>query len=117
MSGNRLRLKGQRFGKLFVLREETKRRSEWHTYWRCACDCGTTYIARGANLVDGHTNQCKKCAVKQGVLTRQTESGSIVPAEQSFAMRVYIAAALHIGQGVKEMRDIMALAHDELTRV
>jgi len=50
-------LVGQRFGKLLVLGETTKR-YRGNVYWLCQCDCGNTWVALGSNLKQGQTRSC-----------------------------------------------------------
>ena len=49
-------LTGQRFGKLTVtaLYKSPKKK----TMWTCKCDCGSTTLAQGGNLKNGHTSSC-----------------------------------------------------------
>lgn len=46
----------KKFNKIKVLRyaESVKGRAKWE----CQCDCGTVFVAFGANLKNGHTKSC-----------------------------------------------------------
>ena len=50
---------GRRFGKLTVLEfyGQTQDKSK-SNLWKCKCDCGNEYIARGGSLLSGHTKSC-----------------------------------------------------------
>lgn len=50
-------LKGQKFGRLFVIEESQCRN------WSCLCDCGNSFIAAQRRLVTGNTTSCG-CAKK-----------------------------------------------------
>ena len=52
----RIKLIGQRFGRLTVL-EEAERKGE-KSRWLCKCDCGCTTIVATSNLTSGHTKSC-----------------------------------------------------------
>ena len=54
-----LSLKGQRFGRLLVVSQETRR-----TFWLCACDCGRSVVVRGSYLKNGNTASCGCARVK-----------------------------------------------------
>lgn len=43
-------LSGQRFGKLFVIRDSLKRNENHNIYWLCRCDCGNEKEITGCNL-------------------------------------------------------------------
>ena len=60
---NRLRLKGERFGRLVVLNFETVK--DKRSYWRCQCDCGNYKTVRGDLL---KYNKVKSC----GCLKKET---------------------------------------------
>lgn len=48
--------------------EELKERKSNHIMWRCLCDCGNEFIARGASLKAGNTKSCGclKIKIKSG---------------------------------------------------
>lgn len=57
--GQLIRLEpGQRFGHLTVLYRNGSRNSE--AVWRCRCDCGREFDARGRSLIHGKTTRCDK---------------------------------------------------------
>ena len=49
-------ISGQRFGRLFVLREDGKKGNQ--IAWRCLCDCGAEVTVAGYDLRNGHTKSC-----------------------------------------------------------
>lgn len=52
----RLKLAGQRFGRLTVLKFVRKRHS--YSYWLCRCDCGNRRTVRSTSLTTGHAKSC-----------------------------------------------------------
>ena len=50
-------LTGMRFGKLVVL-ERSSRANKKHTYWDCACDCGSMVSIRTDRLSSGDATSC-----------------------------------------------------------
>lgn len=58
MTGKKLDLIGQRFGRLFVIDGPIRKEGRQPLYWRCQCDCGGTVVVRGKNLVAGKTRSC-----------------------------------------------------------
>lgn len=52
-----LSLIGQRFGKLKVIKEDTKGQKK-RSYWVCECDCGNIVVIRGTALTSGNTKSC-----------------------------------------------------------
>lgn len=55
--GTKINLKGQKFGKLFVL-EEYGHSTDGKITWRCKCDCGNETIVTGRYLRIGNTRSC-----------------------------------------------------------
>ena len=58
---NRLKLVGQRFGRLLAIRDAGNRinsRGEKESMWECQCDCGNTKIIMGSNLRTGDAKSC-----------------------------------------------------------
>jgi 5-methylcytosine-specific restriction endonuclease McrA len=55
-------LTGKRFGRLIVIKLESKNKDE--AFWLCKCDCGIEKIARGGNLSSGNAKSCG-CLVKE----------------------------------------------------
>lgn len=55
--GAKLRITGQRFGRLTAIAETSERRSGM-VIWQCQCDCGSTVYVRGHDLVRGNTRSC-----------------------------------------------------------
>jgi hypothetical protein len=57
-------LRGQRFGRLGVIRKVRRRElrpplcDEPNSFWHCACECGNACIVRGSNLARGITLSC-----------------------------------------------------------
>jgi hypothetical protein len=49
-------IKGQRFGRLLVLKMTESERGMMH--WLCRCDCGTLTDVRANNLRGGYTKSC-----------------------------------------------------------
>lgn len=60
MQANKRDLRGQRFGKLTVIRrvEGTQSNRARADSWLCRCDCGNESVVLGSNLVRGHTKSC-----------------------------------------------------------
>ncbi len=60
--GNKIDLKGQRFGKLMVIRDSKKRtgtrHGDGHIIWACRCDCGKRTMVISGNLRNGYTRSC-----------------------------------------------------------
>lgn len=48
-------LKGQRYGRLIVLEQQTNRK---RTSWLCQCDCGNRVVVSSCHLRSGHTQSC-----------------------------------------------------------
>ena len=57
MKGKALKLKGQRFGRLTVIRELTERK-KGKVCWLCKCDCGNITEVRGHDLMYGDIKSC-----------------------------------------------------------
>lgn len=56
-------LTGQQFGKLLVLeldktRMNSRKEGNFHSYWKCICECGNTTTVRDSELKNGHTISC-----------------------------------------------------------
>lgn len=67
---------GMKFGKLTVIKKAGSfPRSEGKTEikWKCVCECGNTILASTANLNNGKTTQCNKCAHEQTGLKRRQD--------------------------------------------
>lgn len=54
---SKLDLKGQRFGKLVVVRESDSRNGR--AYWVCKCDCGNEKTVATSKLRNGNTRSCR----------------------------------------------------------
>lgn len=52
-----LDLLGKKFGNLLVV-EKTDKRKDLHIIWKCVCDCGNIYYAKGSYLKCGHITSC-----------------------------------------------------------
>ena len=50
-------LTGQKFGRLLVLNETSKRKNN-SIVWHCICDCGNEYDVAGPSLTRGRTRSC-----------------------------------------------------------
>lgn len=105
---------GSRFGRLVVASRGPNGEHQ-HARWNCRCDCGRDYLVRGTSLRSGTTTQCPHCRAEAGVATRECNTATDGHIE-SLALAVYNAAAKHLMAGVKEMQEIMDLAHSELKR-
>ena len=55
--GKKIDLTGKRFGRLVVLKEAGRNKSN-NIKWVCKCDCGSTVTIQGGHLVSGHTKSC-----------------------------------------------------------
>jgi len=76
ISGNRLSLTGQRFGRLMVVeyagtKGEKKTKA---TIWKVKCDCGNELIVRGGDLKSGKTTSCG-CLQKDRTSNALTKHG------------------------------------------
>lgn len=58
-------VKGNRYGRLFVLNEAGRTRRGAVT-WHCLCDCGQRRVIAGSDLRRGHTTSCG-CAQREAV--------------------------------------------------
>lgn len=65
---------GQRFGRLVVIEQSSKRTKTKGAYWKCLCDCGNEIIVIAANLKRGHTKSCG-CLSKETRFLGNGESG------------------------------------------
>jgi hypothetical protein len=70
-----LHLEGGRYGKVLVTDKAVKSR-----YWRCLCECGTVFEARGSRLKAGEITHCGCQKVKHG----HTAGGTPSPTYQSW---------------------------------
>lgn len=60
-------IKGQKFGKLYVI--EFKQIENNRAMWLCKCDCGNTIITSSHSLLSGKTNSCG-CIHKEQLIKR-----------------------------------------------
>lgn len=71
-AGLALNLRGQRFGRLLVLKSTNKRTTDGSVIWKCKCDCGSEVLVPAKSLVSEHTKSCgclqKERAFEQRVL-------------------------------------------------
>jgi len=51
-------LKGQRFGRLVVMKRIGTSEKDRHPIWRCKCDCGKKTEVRSCDLKSGNTKSC-----------------------------------------------------------
>jgi len=58
VEGSRLKLSGQRFGFLTVIKESNLRTNDMGMKWECQCDCGNMIVVAGNSLVQGSTQSC-----------------------------------------------------------
>ena len=49
---------GDKFNKLTIIKESTRRASNGGKYWVCQCECGKIKEVRGDHLKSGHTKSC-----------------------------------------------------------
>jgi hypothetical protein len=70
----RYNLLGRRFGRLVVVAKAPSRGSS--ACWECQCDCGTSVVVRGGNLVAGHTKSCGCCQRESARAARTTHGMS-----------------------------------------
>lgn len=68
----KLELKGERFGRLTVLRETGCEKGYY--VWECMCDCGTIHHAKGFQLKAGQVKSCG-CLRKIRLIERNTTHG------------------------------------------
>ena len=52
----KLNISGEKFGRLTVLRMDSVR--NYHTMWKCRCECGNEITVQGNHLTSGHTQSC-----------------------------------------------------------
>jgi hypothetical protein len=64
-----LRIEGQRFGRLIVLRHADRRR-----FWVCRCDCGNEREIFSSSLIQGETASCG-CLRHERWVARRTKHG------------------------------------------
>jgi len=73
---------GERYGKVVVLQfHRGDGAPYYYRHWRCLCDCGCEFIARGGNLQSGNTKSCgcykkdfMQSVGKQNATHRKTQS-------------------------------------------
>lgn len=70
---NRLDLSGQRFGRLQVTSEATRRSA--HRYWLCVCDCGTESVVGQSQLRSGKAQSCG-CLHREQISERMKTHGA-----------------------------------------
>ena len=51
-------LRGQRFGRLVVMKRVGTSENDRHPIWRCKCDCGKKTEVRSCDLKSGNTKSC-----------------------------------------------------------
>ena len=57
--GKTIDLKGQRFGRLYVIeRDLEKKDKSRQAWWKCKCDCDKIISVRGQCLRNGNTQSC-----------------------------------------------------------
>jgi len=84
---NRLKLVGERFGRLLVIRDAGNRispRGEKESMWECQCDCGNTKTIMGTNLRTGDAISCG-CYNKE-----RTAAMNRIPVEEYRVNRIMI---------------------------
>jgi hypothetical protein len=70
-------LRGQKFGKLRVLKFAEVRKNA--AYWLCKCDCGKTNIVAGFALTSGNTKTCGCGKYGNYVTHGQTRNRTVTP--------------------------------------
>ena len=70
----KLSLIGERFGKLTVICEQGKTKSQ-NILWKCKCDCGKEVVVNGSYLRNGHSKSCG-CLAKEKTIARSTVHGN-----------------------------------------
>ena len=64
---------GQRFGRLIILSEDSRRkranRPGTEVFWKCLCDCGNTTVVKRGSLTSKTTQSCG-CRKRDAVLAR-----------------------------------------------
>lgn len=63
-------LTGQKFGRLTVLKQASRRPQSNTIYWECRCDCGVVRVVAGQKLREGKTKSC-------GCLARELTSARV----------------------------------------
>lgn len=81
----KLKLEGQRFGRLVVVSEAPVKNQQ--SMWLCQCDCGEEIVARGNSLRYGHPQSCG-CLQREKMALRLTRHGRCYTKEY----RAYINA-------------------------
>jgi hypothetical protein len=51
-------LKGQKFGKVTVLKRSLKKVASGNVYWECQCECGNISEIKGSHLLSGSVKSC-----------------------------------------------------------
>jgi len=74
--------KGNRYGKLVVLRYAGSNEEHGGALWLCRCDCGNTKVALGGRLRGGKLKTCGKCEKGAGTLANAITYGEIPPCER-----------------------------------
>lgn len=82
----KLKLEGQRFGRLVV--ESFVEFRDRAGFWRCKCDCGNETIARGFDLVQDKTHSCG-CIHKETVTKHGLGGSKIYSIWQNMMDRCY----------------------------
>lgn len=73
----KLKLVGQRFGRLLVLAEHGQDAHRAYL-WRCLCDCGNESTIRGSDLKSGVTQSCG-CGVREAASRPRTHGQTHTP--------------------------------------
>lgn len=81
----RLKLQGQKIGRLLVL-DDMGNNKRGSSLWKCKCDCGNEYIGIGTLLTTGHTQSCG-CLHKEGLSMRATTHGHTKGSQKSKTYR------------------------------
>lgn len=86
VNANRLKLEGQRFGRLTVI--ERAHEPKQTPRWRCVCDCGKEKIIIGSSLRNGSTTSCG-CLQKERASESSKTHGHTVGRRASLAYESY----------------------------
>lgn len=65
-------LLGQVFGKLVVIEDSGRRKSNGQILWRCVCECGNIHYVAGSYLKDGRSTSCG--CIRQQIMSSQRYS-------------------------------------------
>lgn len=79
---NKISMKGQRYSRLLVIDESSKRMGKKGVYWECRCDCGNIITASRPNLIEGSVKSCG-CLMQELIDNIMTFEGTNISAIRS----------------------------------